>query len=77
VCQSIAGGLSRARFGPFLQPGLDAGRFRHDHNPDCQSWRGVGTTIVILRRSPDLDYNPRSIDGLDYEDCRKVPALPD
>jgi hypothetical protein len=33
--------------------------------------------MVILRRLPDWDYNPRSIDGLDYQDCWKVPALPD
>jgi hypothetical protein len=50
---------------------------RHDHNPDCQSQGGVGINMAILRRLPDWDYNPRSIDGLDYEDCRKVPALPD
>jgi hypothetical protein len=33
--------------------------------------------MVILRQLPDRDYNPWSIGGLDYEDCRKMPALPD
>lgn len=33
--------------------------------------------MVILRRLSDWDYNPRSKDGLDYEDCQEVPALPD
>jgi hypothetical protein len=50
---------------------------RHDHNPDCQSWASSRITMVILRRLSDWDYNPRSKDGLDYEDCQEVPALPD
>lgn len=33
--------------------------------------------MVILRRLSDWDYNPQSKDGLDYEDCQEVPALPD
>lgn len=33
--------------------------------------------MVILWRFPDWDYNPWSIDGLEYEDCRKVPVSPD